>query len=131
MLSDEQREAYVDYTILNLKKFPDFHGLGTTLHFRIFIKIEIFKFKFKTIKEMKANKDFDIAALLHRQAWDEGGAHRGPQFLVFHREKLKFIGSTNSTGQVIDGPFSPWETLMNTDYIQRDVGRHGSCYKEE
>nr|CAD2202111.1 unnamed protein product [Meloidogyne enterolobii] len=42
-----------------------------------------------------------------------------------------FIGSTNSTGQVIDGPFSPWETLMNTDYIQRDVGRHGSCYKEE
>uniref|UniRef100_A0A914LB60 Tyrosinase copper-binding domain-containing protein n=1 Tax=Meloidogyne incognita TaxID=6306 RepID=A0A914LB60_MELIC len=140
MLTDEQREAY-----------------------------------FKTIKEMKANKDFDMIALLHLQAWEEGGAHRGPQFLVFHREMLKvfelamreasykilqstdvclpywdstmdgslptpkdsyfftadFIGSTNATGQVIDGPFSPWETLMNTEYIKRDVGKHGSCYKEE
>uniref|UniRef100_A0A915MGB4 Tyrosinase copper-binding domain-containing protein n=1 Tax=Meloidogyne javanica TaxID=6303 RepID=A0A915MGB4_MELJA len=44
---------------------------------------------FKTIKEMKANNDFDMIAQLHRQAWDEGGAHRGPQFLVFHRELLK------------------------------------------
>ena len=25
---------------------------------------------------------------------------------------FQFIGSTNDIGQVIDGPFSPWETLM-------------------
>ncbi|CAK5100680.1 unnamed protein product [Meloidogyne enterolobii] len=124
---------------------------------------------------MKANNDFDIIALLHLQAWEEGGAHGGPQFLVFHRELLKafelsmreasyklfqstdvclaywdstldgrlptpkdsyfftadFIGSTNASGQVIDGPFSPWETLMNTDYLERAVGVGGTCYKEE
>uniref|UniRef100_A0A915MT36 Uncharacterized protein n=1 Tax=Meloidogyne javanica TaxID=6303 RepID=A0A915MT36_MELJA len=44
---------------------------------------------------------------------------------------FQFIGSTNDIGQVIDGPFSPWETLMNTEYIERDVGRHGACYQEE
>ncbi|CAK5088764.1 unnamed protein product [Meloidogyne enterolobii] len=38
---------------------------------------------------MKANNDFDIIALLHLQAWEEGGAHGGPDFLLFHRELLK------------------------------------------
>ncbi|KAL7077067.1 hypothetical protein ACQ4LE_003643 [Meloidogyne hapla] len=129
----------------------------------------------KTVRQIKENKDFDIAAVLHKQAWDDGGAHNGPSFLPWHREFLKvyelmlreaafksrgtpdvclpywdstlekqlptqqdsyfftaaFIGSTNANGEVIDGPFAPWETLQNTDYIGRTVGQHASCYVEE
>ncbi|KAF7635298.1 Tyrosinase_Cu-bd domain-containing protein [Meloidogyne graminicola] len=41
-----------------------------------------------------------------------------------------FLGGTNSNGQVINGPFSPWQTLENDQYLRRNVGRNGACYPE-
>ncbi|KAF7634449.1 Tyrosinase_Cu-bd domain-containing protein, partial [Meloidogyne graminicola] len=129
-----------------------------------------------TLNLMKTNNDYDLAAALHRNAWQDGGAHNGPSFYPWHREYLKvfelmgrlalykdrqstdfclpywdstmesrlptpkdsclftssFVGKTNASGIVVDGPFSPWQTIEDppSPYLTRNVGRDGSCYRE-
>uniref|UniRef100_A0A1I8BFJ2 Tyrosinase_Cu-bd domain-containing protein n=1 Tax=Meloidogyne hapla TaxID=6305 RepID=A0A1I8BFJ2_MELHA len=46
---------------------------------------------FKCIRKLKDSGEYDAIALLHREAYDSGGAHGGPAFCLFHRELTKRI----------------------------------------
>nr|CAD2139982.1 unnamed protein product [Meloidogyne enterolobii] len=140
MLSDEQRQAYFK-TIKEMKTNNDYLVVAT-LHkqawddgaahngpcflpwHREFLKV------FELAMREASYKILQTADVC-LPYWDSTLDARLPTPKDSYFFTADFIGSTNDIGQVIDGPFSPWETLMNTEYIERDVGSHGACYQEE
>ncbi|CAK5062690.1 unnamed protein product [Meloidogyne enterolobii] len=140
MLTDEQRQAYFK-TIKEMKANNDYLIMAT-LHkqawddgaahngpcflpwHREFLKV------FELAMREASYKILQTADVC-LPYWDSTLDARLPTPKDSYFFTADFIGSTNDIGQVIDGPFSPWETLMNTEYIERDVGSHGACYQEE